>query len=185
MHTRFTTIDKLLKNGKTITIREAQVRDAKEMVAVVKEYVEESEFIPYSKGEFNLTIEEEEKWIKSFTDNENSLLLVATHNNRIIGNISINGAQREMMKHTACIGIGMLASWRAQGVGSALFASAKQWASENPAIEILWLETYTTNTSGLALYEKFGFTEIGRHPNFIKLSPTEYVDNLIMTLRIK
>lgn len=181
---KFTAIEKTLRNGETIVIREAQISDAEKLVAVVKEYVEESEFVPYTQGEFNLTEEEEATWIKSLIDNDNSLLLVATHDNQIIGNISLNGAQREMMKHTSCIGIGMLASWRGKGIGSAFFEAAINWAKENHIIEILWLGTYITNKNGIALYHKFGFTEIGRHPNFIKLSSDEYVDEITMTLKV-
>ncbi|PXV67450.1 RimJ/RimL family protein N-acetyltransferase [Dysgonomonas alginatilytica] len=181
---KFEAIESVLKNGETIVIREARMNDAEELVAVVKEYVEESEFIPYTQGEFNLTADEEATWIKSLIDSKNSLLLVATYDNRIIGNISLNGAQREMMKHTSCIGIGMLASWRGKGVGSAFFEAAIKWAKENPSIEILWLGTYVTNKNGIALYHKFGFTEIGRHPDFIKLSSDEYVDEITMTLKV-
>ncbi len=182
---KFTTTEVTLKNGETIVIREAQISDAEELINVVKEYVEESKFIPYAKGEFSPTISEEEKWIQSFSDNENSLLLLAVHNNHIIGNISVNGAQREMMKHTACIGIGMLLSYRGKGIGSVLFEKAINWVRENALLEILWLETYKTNESGIALYRKFGFSEIGKHPHFIKLPSGEYIDEITMTVKIK
>lgn len=182
---KFTTTETFLKNGETIILREAQINDAQELLVVVKEYAEESEFVPYIQGEFNLTVDEEIAWIQSFIDSNNSLLLIAIHNNRIIGNISINGAQREMMKHTACIGIGMLASWRSKGLESAFFEAAINWAIKNELLEILWLATYATNENGIALYRKFGFAEIGRHPHFIKLSSDKYVDDITMTLKIK
>ena len=173
----------ILKNNCLLTISQANIEDAAEIRSVVKEYVEESEFIPYTPDEFNPTLQDEQKWIQSF-DTPNSLLLLAMVNGKIIGNISVNGMTRKMMSHTACIGIGMLKQYRGLGIGSILFDYVLKWAKENPLIEILWLETYSTNNAGISLYKKYGFTEIGRHPDFVKLAKDQYVDNIIMTLKI-
>lgn len=178
------TSEHILKDNSLLKIRQANIEDAEEIRSVVKEYVEESEHIPYEDNEFNPSLEDEKKWIQSF-DAPNSLLLLAEINEKVIGNISINGMSRKMMNHTACIGIGMLKEYRGLGIGSKLFESALRWAKENELVEILWLETYSTNKAGMNLYKKYGFTEIGRHPDFVKVSATEYVDNVIMTLKIK
>lgn len=174
-----------LKNGDPILIREARTQDAEEIIEVVKEYVEESDFIPYIKGEFNPTIEEEINWIQSLNNQPNSLLLFAICDNKIVGNISLNGSQRQMMKHTACIGIGVLKEWRHLGIGSVLFECAIRWAKANPVIERLWLETYSNNEIGLSTYRKFGFEEEGRQTKHIKIAESNYIDNIIMSLNIK
>ncbi len=175
----------LLKDGKSVTIREASVDDAQELISVVKEYIEDSEYIPYTKGEFNPTIEFEKEWIQTLNDQKNSLLLLAIHDGKIIGNISVNGSQRNMAAHTACIGIGLLREWRNKGVGSILFNSVIEWAKKNSQLEILWLETYATNKEGMTLYKKYGFEQDGIQKNFIKLSDNEYADNLVMSLKLK
>ena len=175
----------LLKDGKSVTIREASVDDAQELISVVKEYIEDSEYIPYTKGEFNPTIEFEKEWIQTLNDQKNSLLLLAIHDGKIIGNISVNGSQRNMAAHTACIGIGLLREWRNKGVGSILFNSVIEWAKKNSQLEILWLETYATNKEGMTLYKKYGFEQDGIQKNFIKLSDNEYADNLMMSLKLK
>lgn len=174
----------ILKDNSLLTIRQAKIDDAEEIRSVVKEYIEESEFIPYIQDEFNPSLEEEKIWIQSF-DVPNSLLLLAEIDGHIVGNISVNAVNRKMMSHTACIGIGLLKEYRGLGIGSVLFERVIEWAKKNPLIEILWLETYSTNKQGLALYKKYGFSEIGRHPDFVKLSDTEYVDNVTMTLKMK
>lgn len=181
---KFTTIEATLKNGETIVVREAQISDALELMAVAKEYIEESEFIPYTKGEFNPTLEEEEKWIQSFLDNKNSLLLVAIHQERIIGNIDISGLQQKIMHHTAQLGIGMLSAWKNLGVGSLLLNSAIQWAKNNSPLEIIHLEVYANNESGLALYKKYGFIESGKRKEFFKVDDKTYIDEIIMTLKL-
>ena len=180
---KFEPVNILLKNGKSIFIREAKVEDAAKLILTIKKYVEESEYIPYAEREFNPTLEEEEKWIQFFIENDNNLLLLVLVDNQIIGNISINGSQRKMLKHTACIGVGLLKEFRGFGIGSLLFESMIKWAKNNSALEYLWLETYHTNKIGLTIYEKYGFVEVGREPNFVKISTTDYVDNVTMSLR--
>ena len=175
----------LLKDGSKLIIREAVIADAPQLRLTVKEYVEESEFIPYTKDEFKLTDEDEVNWIKTLSDSSNSLLLVAEIDGSIIGNITLSGSTRIMMKHTSYVGLGMTKKWRGLGIGTILFNEAIKWAKENPEIKILWLEAYPTNIGGVKLYEKFGFREIGRHANLVKISETEYVDNLIMSLKLK
>lgn len=182
---KFTTTETTLKNGEIIVIREAQVSDAQELIGVVKAYIEESEFIPYTKDEFNPTLEEEEKWIQSFLNQENSLLLVAIHQGRIIGNANFSGLQQKIMYHTARLGMGMLSAWRNLGVGSLLLSNAIQWAKSNSPLEILYLEVYANNEGGLALYKKYGFIESGKRKEIFKVDDKTYIDEIIMTSRIK
>lgn len=65
---KFKYLNILLKSGKSITIREASVDDAQELVSTVKEYIEDSEYIPYTKGEFNPTVEFEKEWIQTLNN---------------------------------------------------------------------------------------------------------------------
>lgn len=182
---KFDPLQVVLKNGKTVEIREAQIDDAEELRITIKEYVEESEFVPYAKGEFKLSIEEEKQWIQSFIDIPNGLLLVGIIDGKIVGNIDLNSNKREMLQHTSIIGIGILKEYRGLGLGSIFFQETINWAKNHSSLEFLSLETYATNKVGIALYEKFGFKQAGLLSNFIKVSPNEYVDSITMTLDIR
>lgn len=183
---KFTTIEATLKNGDTIVIREAQKSDAAQLIHVVKEYIEESEFIPYSKGEFDPSLEEEEKWVQSFLDSKNSLLLLAVHQGNIIGNIDFTGLQQKVMYHVARLGMGMLSEWKGLGVGSALLDSALRWAKNDSPLEVIYLEVYANNNNrGLALYKKYGFEESGKRKDIFKVDDNTYIDEIIMTQKIK
>lgn len=182
---KFEPVDVKLKDAKTITIREATVDDAEELLKVVKEYAEESQFIPYIKGEFSISLEDQKKWIESFNVTSNGILLVATYEDHIIGNISLNISVKKMLQHTGTIGVGLLEKWRGQGIGSKLFENLIQWAIGKSTLEILWLETDKNNVSGKALYKKFGFTEVGLFPRFIKHSNGEYSDSMTMILNLQ
>lgn len=182
---KFTAIETILKNGETIVVRETLVSDAQELVAVVKTYIEESEFIPYCVGEFNPTLEEEENRIQSFLDRENSISLVAIHNEHIIGNIDVIGLHQKVMCHTARLGMGVLSDWQGVGVGSALLNNALQWARKKTPLEIIYLEVYANNKGGLALYKKYGFEESGQRKDIFKVDDTTYIDEVIMQQKIK
>lgn len=182
---KFPPIKATLKNGKIVEIREANPDDAEELRNVIKEYVEESDFIPYAKGEFNVTVEEEKQWIQSFINIANGLLLIVIIEGKIVGNLSLNIDNRAMLKHRAEIGIGMLREFRGLGIGNILFDKTIDWAKNHSTLEFLSLETHATNKSGIALYEKFGFKTVGTLSHSIKLSQGKYTDTLIMTLDTK
>lgn len=173
-----------LKNGKLVLIREAKPEDAENLRETVKAYLDESDYIPKSSDEFKLSVAEEQSWISSFVEKENSLLLVAEYEDRIIGNIDITGSIRNAMKHTGVIGMGMLKEWRNQGLGTALMRHALDWANENRILEMLWLEVYTENTGGVALYKNMGFGECGIVKDFFK-HQDRYFDKLTMSRSLK
>lgn len=173
-----------LKNQKRVTIRQAEVEDAEKLLACIKTYIPQSDYIPKLEQEIVLTIEQEKKWINSFLKNKNSLLLVAEYDNEIIGNIDLTGKRRQAMAHTAVIGMGMLNEWRNMGLGTALLKSTIDWAKENQILELIWLQVYTENKLGLSLYQKMGFEENGILKNFFKHG-NKYFDNLTMTMNVK
>jgi len=174
----------ILKNGKEITIRNGAVTDAEKLRKTVKKYIGESEYIPQLPEEYTLTIEEQENWIKSFIEKENSIMLIAEYHNDIIGNIDINGSVRKAMQHTGGIGMGMLQEWTNSGLGTALMTCAVEWAKQNKILEILWLQVYTDNIGGVSLYKKMGFQESGLIKNYFK-QDGKYFDNMTMSLSVK
>jgi len=181
---KFTPIKIKLKNNKEVVIRSAEVSDAEGIMDAIKRYISDSEYIPKVLEEFKMTQEQEINWIHSFTQADNSLLLVAVFENEIIGNIDINGNTRMIMQHTAMIGMGMLCEWRNTGLGTALMKSSIDWAKENPILELLWLQVYTENVLGMNLYKKMGFEEVGVMKDFFKQNG-RYYDNLTMSLSVK
>ena len=174
----------VLKNGNSIIIRNCNVEDAAQLMHCVKTYLNDSDYIPKESDEFNLTIEQEMIWIRSLNESPNSLLLVAEHEGTIIGNIDLTGSGRRMMMHTAVIGMGMLKEWRNTGVGTALMNTAISWARNNSPLELVWLQVYLQNESGIALYRKMNFEENGIIKNYFK-HKGKYFDVLTMSLSIK
>ena len=69
---------------------------------------------------------------------------------------------------------------RGKGVGSALLERLTIYAKEN-GIKTISLEVRPSNAPAIALYQKFGYAEVGRRRNFYS-HPTE--DGLILTLEV-
>lgn len=174
----------VLKNGKEIIIREAASGDAERLIAAAKCYLRESDYLLSYEDEFNPTIEEEAAWVKSM-DSENSLLLVATHNNDILSTFSLQGRQFRKLKHTAEIAIAIRKEWQRIGLGKALFDSAIEWCKNESLIEILYLDVFASNIHAYSLYKKVGFIEDGRRKGYYKTIDGKYIDNIMMSLKIK
>ena len=128
MKIEFNPITIKLKNAKEVTIRSAETDDAAKLLQTIKEYVNDSDYIPKISEEIKITIQQEEDWINSFIQDDNSLLLVAEFEGKIIGNLDITASSRKIMQHTAVIGMGMLTEWRNSGLGTQLMKYALEWA---------------------------------------------------------
>jgi len=172
-----------LKNKKTVVIRQAEVYDAESLLNCIKTYIPTSNYIPKLESEIKLTIDQEKEWINSFILNDNSLLLVAEYEGKVIGNIDLTGNRRKIMEHTAVIGMGLLQEWQHIGLGTAILSAIIEWAKNNPILELIWLQVYTENEAGLNLYRKMGFTENGIIQNFFK-QDNKYFHNLTMSLTV-
>lgn len=174
----------VLKNGKTILLRQAEASDALNIIEFVHGFVYDEIYVPLVEGEFNPTLEEEEQLLTAYAEQSNCLFLVAEYDGKIVGNINLNGNQRAIMRHTAVFGMGMLKEWQSCGLGSAILGAAIDWGRNNPELELLYLQVYAENEAGLALYRKMGFREYGRLPDFFKQNG-RYHDEISMYLKLK
>ena len=181
---KFHSVSIELKNKKIVQIRQAELKDAENLLNCLKTYIPQSEFIPKLTQEIRITVDQERDWINSYLKNNNSLLLIAEYNNEIIGNIDLTGSQRILMEHTAVIGMGMIKEWRNVGLGTILLSNIINWAKNNEVLEVIWLQVYTENIAGITLYKKLGFSENSIIQNFFK-HDDKYFHNLTMSLIVK
>jgi L-phenylalanine/L-methionine N-acetyltransferase len=102
---------------------------------------------------------------------------------QVVGLITIERMPHPVNRHVATLGMAIEASWRGQGLGSALMAVAMRWARK-VGVEKVTLEVYPDNEAGIALYRKFGFHEEGRLVGQSKKS-FGYRDEVIMSRWIR
>ena len=90
----------------------------------------------------------------------NDPFYVAVKEDAVIGWCDIIRHDRETIDHGGRLGMGVRASYRGQGIGSALMRASLSDAHDK-GIERVDLEVFEENTRAIELYQKFGFEREG------------------------
>ncbi|HOZ85950.1 MAG TPA: GNAT family N-acetyltransferase [Niabella sp.] len=182
---KFKTVDCIIKDGSKVRIREAMPKDAQELIKCISSYILQSDNLISTIEEFNPTLYQQEDWINLLTRRENSILLVAEYNGKIIGNVDLKGESRKRISHNALLGIGILKGWQQLGLGTALLRNVIDWARNNVAIENIGLNVFEGHSQAIYLYEKAGFQKVGIQSNYIRKDDGTYANNIMMQICVK
>ncbi|GHO42682.1 GNAT family N-acetyltransferase [Ktedonospora formicarum] len=152
---------KLSAEDQTIRIRTVVPDDAEPYLNFARQIDQETTFMMLEPGERTSTVED---FRANFThlqeDPTQAVLLVAEHNQRLIGCLGATRGGPRRMAHSATIFIGILASYTGKGIGTQLFIGAENWA-RSQHLHRLTLDVMTPNTAGITLYSKRGFLREG------------------------
>ena len=91
----------------------------------------------------------------------NSVVLIATTQDRVIGTLDFEGYPRPQQRHAGCFGMSVRREYRGRGIGTALIDQLASWAHRN-GVTRLELGVFSTNSSAIRLYERLGFEHEGR-----------------------
>ncbi|HDR3886749.1 TPA: GNAT family N-acetyltransferase [Bacillus cereus] len=141
-------------------IREIRVEDAASFLQLSKQLDEETKFMLYEPGERKTTVEQQEKMVHRFIENEYATIFVAVEDDRVIGFILANGNDVQRKRHVATIVIGILQEYSGRGIGTSLFKEVEMWARLHDVWR-LELTVMAHNTRAQALYKKAGFEQEG------------------------
>lgn len=83
-----------MKDGRICRIREIQVKDAAEIIEYLKTVMGESNFLYFYPEEITLTVEQEEKMIKSFNESEDIFMIIAEIDGRLIASAQISRSKK-------------------------------------------------------------------------------------------
>jgi putative acetyltransferase len=108
-----------------------------------------------------------------------AVCLVAIQGSELVGQLGLEAFQSPRRRHAATFGMGVKASARGRGVGSALVAAAIDVCEKWMNVSRIELEVYTENEAAIRLYRKHGFVVEGtcRHYAF---RDGRYVDAHLM-----
>lgn len=152
----------VLDEGSHCTIRTAEERDAKELVAYSNAAGGESAYLDYGPGEFFYTAKEQGHVIRHARAAANSLSLVAVVSEEIVGALSLQGQISERLKHGAWLGITVARDFWGTGLARALMGAGLHWAEGHAGLRVLYLLTHPQNARAVGLFKSFGFEEQGR-----------------------
>ena len=88
-----------MKDGRICQIRKIQVKDAAETIEYLKTVMGESNFLYSYPEEITLTVEQEEKMIKSFNESEDILMIIAEIDGRLNASAQISRSKKMKMRH--------------------------------------------------------------------------------------
>jgi len=104
--------------------------------------------------------------------------VVAVADGEVIGWCDLRPKAAPTLRHTAVLGMGIVAAYRGQGIGSRLLATALELALAR-AIRRSELIVRSDNAPAIALYRRFGFVDEGICRNYMCVDGVEY-DALLM-----
>ena len=173
-----------LKDGRTLVLRDPEETDAPEMVEFLKVVGSETDFLLCDEnGIDGLTIEGETEWIRATLAAKNTKMFVGTIDGEIVLVCDVRAAARKRISHTAVVAISIKRSCWHVGVGSVAMQAMIDFAKSTGELRQLSLEVREGNGRAIALYERFGFVQVGRHRARICVRG-EYYDEILMDLEI-
>ena len=106
---------------------------------------------------------------------------VAVDDGRVVGWCDVNPKTQEALRHSGVLGMGVAASHRGRGVGSALLRATLE-AAATRGIRRVELVVRADNAAAIRLYERHGFEHEGRLRDYMIVDGVSY-DALAMALR--
>lgn len=145
-----------LKNGETVIIREAKVSDASLLLDYMEIVNSETKNLSREPHEWNMTLEQEEGFLRKSYESNNNCHLVMFKGEELISAAGFHGSYLQRLNHKVDLGISVLKKYHGLGAGKimmeALIHYAKQYHKKK-----MELEVRADNQVAIMLYEKCGF----------------------------
>ncbi len=116
---------------------------------------------------------------KLIAPRDNFICLVAVRGSEILGQLGLETFSSPRRRHVASIGMGVKATVRRTGIGSALLTAAIDTCEKWMNISRIEIEVYTDNDAAIALYKRHGFVIEGTCRNYA-FRDGQYVNAYVM-----
>ncbi len=162
-----------------LTIRSAQINDAEEFLTYINQAQQETDFLMRTPDEFQMTVDDERRFIEDRLLDPRGLLIVARYNGVLAGSLGTNSPNFHRYSHKVSFGVSLLKDYWGLGIGRKLIETLIEWADANGIVKIS-LEVDTLNTRAIRLYHSMGFTEEGYLKMDRRMENMEFRDSLTM-----
>lgn len=139
-----------------ITYRKILVSDFQNFNTLYKKIESESDFMLYEKDERKTTDEQQKAFLETLAKNPSTTIIVAEHNNILVGFIGIICESQKKRKHSRYVAMGILEKFQGQKIGSKLMSECIAFCV-NQKVKRIELTVICENTKAVSLYKKFGF----------------------------
>ena len=163
----------LLKNGQTMTVREANEDDAEAIKNVVNSVASEKYYVVPERSR--------EDWDEAIREikNRKGLIIFTQLDEKTVGMAHLVRGKFERNKHVGFLGISILKEFRKIGIGTAMMKYIMEWARRQKGLEKVSLTVFSTNEAAINLYRTFGFQIEGMSKKQYKIEG-KYIDETIM-----
>lgn len=170
--------------GKKAVLRNPEPEDAQSMIDLVNALDIETVFLAREPGEFEMTPEKEQAFLKEQKESENTLFLVCLVDGKIMGSCQASCYTRKRFRHKAMVGIGLRQAVCGLGIGRKMMKVLIAWGKER-GLSHLELEVDCRNLTALKLYMSLGFLVGGCKYHERKLADGTYRDDYYMYLPLE
>lgn len=173
------------KAGRHIIIRPAAGVDAERVLTYNQTIIRSEPYLLTTPEEFTITAEQERMWIEETQHKDNHLILLAEHEEQLVGFLSFHGGPKSRIAHTGSFSVSTHQDYRGSGIGRALMEVLIDWARAHDRVAKLKLEVFEHNQAAILLYRSLGFMEEGVLRHEIRLEDGSYADLIAMALFVK
>jgi ribosomal protein S18 acetylase RimI-like enzyme len=99
--------------------------------------------------------------------------LVAVNDDKVVGWCDLRPKMAPTLRHSAVLGMGIVAAYRGRGIGSRMLSSTLELALAR-GIRRFELVVRSDNAAAIALYRRFGFVEEGTSRNYMRVDDVDY-----------
>ena len=145
------------KTGQEVILRNAEKRDAQDLIHYLKMTTAETPYLIREPDEVTLSVEYEEAFIQNMVESERELMLIATVDGKHVGNCSLMSiGSFKRYRHRCEIAIALYQEYCGRGIGRIMMETVMKAAKEL-GYEQAELEVIADNKGAIALYEKLGY----------------------------
>ena len=163
-----------------LLIREAEISDASEVITLLDQIGQESNFTSLDENGISMAESEMQIFIDKQAQSENQITLLAFLNDELAGIINVTADQRPRVRHIGDIFLGIKKTFWGSGLGSILMEEAIEWAKTSGVIRRLQLTVQKRNLVAIHLYEKMGFITEGLQERGACIERGEFLDVYLM-----
>ena len=140
-----------------IIIREAQSRDAQQLIDFLNTVGKESHFLTLDDAGILMSLDQMAEYLNQIQEKDNNLYLLAFLDDEIVGVSSVTADFHDRIKHIGELFIVVGKKYQGYGIGQLLMTDILADIQEAGVIKRLELQVQKRNTKAVLMYEKFGF----------------------------
>lgn len=173
----------LLKNGYSLDINKAGEEDAADFLAFLQSAASESETMLTAAGEFSLTLDQEQAFLRAAAASPKDLYLCGRVNGKLCAVASYTGGGRMRNAHTAELSVVVGREWWNLGIATAMMQELIMAAKNSGRFLMLHLGVREDNHAAIKVYKSLGFAPVGSLPAYFCVNG-KYYDEVLMSMNL-